>query len=63
GFLVGLVASGVEWLLFISLWMLEDFEGAEPDLGFILLILNVIGLVMLFIASQPSLLVKELVKE
>jgi hypothetical protein len=43
--------------------MLEDFEGAEPDLGFILLILNVIGLVMLFIASQPSLLVKELVKE
>ncbi|MFQ5980477.1 MAG: hypothetical protein ACE5OZ_20255 [Candidatus Heimdallarchaeota archaeon] len=63
GFLIGAVASGVEWLLFISLWMLEDWEGAQPDLGIILLILNWIGLMMLFLASQPSLLVKELVKE
>ncbi len=58
GFIIGVIASGVEWLLFILVWMLEDWAN-QPNIGFFLLILNFIGFVALYIAAKPSLLIKE----
>ncbi len=58
GFIIGIIASGVEWLLFILVWMLEDWVN-QPDLGIGLMILNIIGFVALYLAAKPSLLIKE----
>ncbi len=65
GFIVGLVASGVEWLLYILIWLMEDWGDklisglqTQPDLGFILLLLNTIGVIALYIASKPSLVIR-----
>ncbi len=58
GFIIGLIASGIEWLLFILAWQLEDWV-TSPDLGFILLILNFVGFVVLYLAAKPSILVAE----
>ncbi len=58
GFIIGLIASGAEWLLFLFLWLEEDWDD-QPDIGFSLLILNIIGFVTLYVASKPSLLIKE----
>ncbi len=64
GFIIGLIASGVEWLLFLLIWVLEDWDtlisgmSNQPDLGFILLILNVVGVIALYLAAKPSILIK-----
>ncbi|MFX1512717.1 MAG: hypothetical protein ACFFCQ_09035 [Promethearchaeota archaeon] len=57
GFLVGLVASGIEWFLYIMVWSLEDWA-TQPDLGILLLILNIIGFILLFLAAIPEILVR-----
>ncbi len=58
GFAIGLLVSGIEWVLFFLVASLETWD-KSPEIGWSLLILNIFGYFALFLAAKPSLILKK----
>ncbi len=61
GLIIGLVVSGIEWLLFILLRILEDWD-IKPTPNTNLLYLNIGGFILLSLAANPSFIVSKIDK-
>ncbi|MFX0114422.1 MAG: hypothetical protein ACFFB3_07730, partial [Candidatus Hodarchaeota archaeon] len=59
GLISGLIASGVEWFLFVVIYFFYDWRPySSPDFGFPLIITNIIGFIALYLAYKPSIIIE-----
>ncbi|MFX0116233.1 MAG: hypothetical protein ACFFB3_16915 [Candidatus Hodarchaeota archaeon] len=57
GFIVGIIASGGEWILFSAVLIFEDWFPLRPHFNGLFFVLNMIGFLALYLAFKPSLLI------